>query len=75
MTRDEQIALLTAAANECLGADEPDVLPQGNAFATTAAAMKRDANHTPDDLDTQLYCAEHVQEYIDSVKLLKAVFG
>lgn len=73
MTREEEIALLRRAGDLCAQDEDADVVKQGAVFTGASTAMWHYPLHEPDGLDTLLYIAEHVEDYIQSAKLLKAM--
>lgn len=76
MTRDEEIAVLEAAEHRVYDDKELDddiVKSVGTMFAGAARAMRWYPDHTPDALDTLLYMAEHVEDYIATAKLIKGM--
>lgn len=64
--RDRQIELFDSAMFKLRNADLPDAYAQ--MFATRQKLID---GVTPEDLDTQLYTAEHVDELLETSRLLR----
>lgn len=75
MTRDEQIALLRKAEQRICEEDDVDIVRSGAVFGAAASAMEGYPEHTPDGLDSLLYMAENVEDWITSAILIKAMAG
>lgn len=70
MTRDEHIALLNRAADRVMQEEDTDLI-KASIFGTVAGVMEHYPDHVPDGLETLLYMAENVEDWISSYLLIK----